>query len=116
MVLQCVQKPHPPLWYGLGNPESAVWAAAVAANVISLRPAQLARVAMQRYRQEWESLGRSEHELPFMGVCRHVVVAETDAAALKAAAQRLSALARLAGGAVGAARHAAALCRTAAMG
>ena len=85
MVLQCVQKPRPPLWYGLGNPEAAVWAASVAANVISLRPAHLARVAMQRYRQEWQTLGRSEHELPFMGVCRHVVVAETDAQALQAA-------------------------------
>jgi alkanesulfonate monooxygenase SsuD/methylene tetrahydromethanopterin reductase-like flavin-dependent oxidoreductase (luciferase family) len=85
MVLQCMQKPRPPLWYGLGNPEAAVWAASVSANVISLRPAHLARIAMQRYRQEWETAGRPEHELPFMGVCRHVVVAETDAEALKAA-------------------------------
>ncbi len=85
MVLQCLQKPRPPLWYGLGNPEAAVWAAAVAANVISLRPAPVARTALQRYRQEWQALGRSELELPFMGVCRHVVVGETDAEALKAA-------------------------------
>jgi alkanesulfonate monooxygenase SsuD/methylene tetrahydromethanopterin reductase-like flavin-dependent oxidoreductase (luciferase family) len=85
MILQCLQKPRPPLWYGLGNPEAAVWAAAVAANVISLRPALAARAALQRYRQEWQALGRAEHELPFMGVCRHVVVAETDAAARNAA-------------------------------
>ena len=85
MVLECLQKPRPPLWYGLGNPEAAVWAASVAANVISLRPAAVAREGLQRYRQEWQALGRSEHELPFMGVCRHVVVAETDAQALKAA-------------------------------
>jgi alkanesulfonate monooxygenase SsuD/methylene tetrahydromethanopterin reductase-like flavin-dependent oxidoreductase (luciferase family) len=85
MILQCLQKPRPPLWYGLGNPEAAVWAAAVAANVISLRPALAARAALQRYRQEWRALGRAEHELPFMGVCRHVVVAETDAAARNAA-------------------------------
>ncbi len=85
MVLQCLQKPRPPLWYGLGNPEAAVWAAAMAANVISLRPAPVARAAMQRYREEWQALGHSELELPFMGVCRHVVVAETDAQALAAA-------------------------------
>ena len=85
MVLRCLQQPRPPLWYGLGHPEGAVWAAAVAANVISLRPAAVARVALERYRQEWQSLGRVAPDLPFMGVCRHVVVAETDAEALAAA-------------------------------
>jgi alkanesulfonate monooxygenase SsuD/methylene tetrahydromethanopterin reductase-like flavin-dependent oxidoreductase (luciferase family) len=85
MVLKCLQKPRPPLWYGLGNPESAVWAAAVSANVISLRPAAVARVALERYRQEWQGLGRAPQDLPFMGVCRHVVVAATDAEAQAAA-------------------------------
>ncbi len=85
MVLQCLQKPRPPLWYGLGNPEAAVWAASVAANVISLRPAAAAGVALQRYRQEWQALGRAPQDLPFMGVCRHVVVAQTDAQAQDAA-------------------------------
>lgn len=85
MVLQCLQKPRPPLWYGLGNPDSAVWAASVAANVISLRPAAAARVAFERYRQEWQALGRGPQELPFMGLCRHVVVAESDAEAQAAA-------------------------------
>jgi alkanesulfonate monooxygenase SsuD/methylene tetrahydromethanopterin reductase-like flavin-dependent oxidoreductase (luciferase family) len=85
MVLRCLQQPRPPLWYGLGHPEGAVWAASVAANVISLRPAAVARVALERYRQEWQTLGRAAQDLPFMGVCRHVVVAETDAEALAAA-------------------------------
>jgi alkanesulfonate monooxygenase SsuD/methylene tetrahydromethanopterin reductase-like flavin-dependent oxidoreductase (luciferase family) len=81
MVLQCLQKPRPPIWYGLGHPEGAVWAASVAANVISLRPTDIARPALDRYREEWQKLGRTEAELPFMGVCRHVVLAETDAEA-----------------------------------
>jgi alkanesulfonate monooxygenase SsuD/methylene tetrahydromethanopterin reductase-like flavin-dependent oxidoreductase (luciferase family) len=85
MVLRCLQQPRPPLWYGLGHPEGAVWAASVAANVISLRPAPVARAALDRYRQEWGALGRAPEDLPFMGVCRHVVVAETDAEALSAA-------------------------------
>jgi alkanesulfonate monooxygenase SsuD/methylene tetrahydromethanopterin reductase-like flavin-dependent oxidoreductase (luciferase family) len=85
MVLQCLQKPRPPIWYGLGHPEGAVWAASVAANVMSLRPAAVTRPALERYRQEWQKLGRAEHDLPFMGVCRHVVVAETDAEALATA-------------------------------
>jgi alkanesulfonate monooxygenase SsuD/methylene tetrahydromethanopterin reductase-like flavin-dependent oxidoreductase (luciferase family) len=85
MVLRCLQQPRPPLWYGLGNPDAASWAAAVAANVISLRPAPVARGALQRYRQEWGALGHAEQDLPFMGLCRHVVVAETDAEARDAA-------------------------------
>ncbi len=83
MVLKCLQQPRPPLWYGLGNPEAAAWAASVAANVISLRPAPMAHAAFARYRQEWAALGRSAEPLPFMGVCRHVVVAETEAQALR---------------------------------
>ncbi len=85
MVLQCLQKPRPPLWYGLGNPDAAVWAASVAANVISLRPAAVAGAALQRFRAEWAALGRAAQDLPFMGLCRHIVVAETDAEALAAA-------------------------------
>jgi alkanesulfonate monooxygenase SsuD/methylene tetrahydromethanopterin reductase-like flavin-dependent oxidoreductase (luciferase family) len=85
MVLRCFQQPRPPLWYGLGNPEAAVWAASVAANVISLRPAAMTQGTFARYRQEWAQLGRAEADLPFMGVCRHVVVAETDAEAQAAA-------------------------------
>ncbi len=85
MVLQPLQKPRPPLWYGLGNPEAAVWAASVAANVISLRPAAVAHTAFARYRQEWQALGHAPQDLPFMGLCRHVVVAETEAAASAAA-------------------------------
>ena len=85
MALRCLQQPRPPLWYGLGNPDSAVWAASVAANVISLRPPAAARVAFERYRQEWQALGRPLQDLPFMGVCRHVVVAETEAQARDAA-------------------------------
>jgi alkanesulfonate monooxygenase SsuD/methylene tetrahydromethanopterin reductase-like flavin-dependent oxidoreductase (luciferase family) len=85
MILQCLQKPRPPLWYGLGNPDAAVWAASVSANVISLRPAAAAAVALQRYRHEWQALGRAPQDLPCMGVCRHVVVAETEAEAQAAA-------------------------------
>ncbi|HTY95128.1 MAG TPA: LLM class flavin-dependent oxidoreductase [Steroidobacteraceae bacterium] len=85
MVLRCLQQPHPPLWYGLGSPEGAVWAAGVAANVISLRSAAVAREALQRYREEWAALGRAPQDLPFTGLCRPVVVAETDAEAQTAA-------------------------------
>ena len=34
MVLQPVQRPHPPLWYGLTNVEGAPWAASLGVNVL----------------------------------------------------------------------------------
>ena len=81
MVLRPFQKPRPPLWYGIGNPESAPWAAAQSANAISLQPAAMARRTLDRYRDEWQRLGRAAAELPFLGLARHIVVAETDAEA-----------------------------------
>lgn len=85
MTLRPLQRPRPPLWYGIGNPESAVWAAANSANVVSLMPAGLARRALDRYRAEWAKLGRSAADLPFVGIARHVVVAATDAEARRIA-------------------------------
>ncbi len=85
MVLRPYQKPRPPLWYGIGNPQSAVWAAAERVNVVSLLPASIARRALDRYREEWAELGRAEAELPFLGLARHLVVADSDAEALRIA-------------------------------
>jgi alkanesulfonate monooxygenase SsuD/methylene tetrahydromethanopterin reductase-like flavin-dependent oxidoreductase (luciferase family) len=81
MVLRPYQKPRPPLWYGIGNPESAPWAAAAAANIVSLQPAGIAQRTLERYRQEWIALGRAPEALPFLGLARHVVVAPSDAQA-----------------------------------
>jgi alkanesulfonate monooxygenase SsuD/methylene tetrahydromethanopterin reductase-like flavin-dependent oxidoreductase (luciferase family) len=81
VVLRPFQRPRPPIWYGIGNPESAPWAAAHSANVVSLQPAAVARRTLDRYREEWAKLGRAESDLPFLGLARHLVVAETDAGA-----------------------------------
>jgi alkanesulfonate monooxygenase SsuD/methylene tetrahydromethanopterin reductase-like flavin-dependent oxidoreductase (luciferase family) len=78
MVLRPYQQPRPPLWYGIGSPDSAVWAAANDVNVISLQPAAVARRTLDRYREEWTLLGKSEADLPFLGLSRQVVVAATD--------------------------------------
>jgi alkanesulfonate monooxygenase SsuD/methylene tetrahydromethanopterin reductase-like flavin-dependent oxidoreductase (luciferase family) len=85
MVLRPYQKPHPPLWYGIGNPDSAVWAAANRVNVVSLLQAGSARRTLDRYREEWARLGRAERDLPFLGLARHIVVAGTDAEARRIA-------------------------------
>ncbi len=78
MVLRPFQKPRPPLWYGIGNPDSAVWAAANDVNIVSLQPARVAARCLDRYREEWTKLGKSQGSLPCLGFARHVVVGETD--------------------------------------
>src|SRR4051812_27345063 len=78
LTLKPVQKPHPPLWYGLINAETTVWAAANAVNVISLALAPQAKLLTDRYRAEWSKLGKSPANVPLMGISRHIVVARDD--------------------------------------
>lgn len=79
------QRPHPPIWYGAPNPEAIAWAVPRAINVVSLGPAERARAIGDRYRKDWSDLGRKAAELPHIGITRHIVVADTDAAAQKIA-------------------------------
>lgn len=85
MVLRPWQKPHPPLWYGIANPESTVWAAANEANIVSLLSNAIAASCITRYREEWAALGKAESALPFLGLMRQIVVGETDAEAQRIA-------------------------------
>src|SRR5262245_14545252 len=78
VTLRPLQQPHPPLWYGIANPDSTVWAAANDVNVISLMPLEIATACLKRYREEWAKLGKPEARLPALGVLRHIVVADTD--------------------------------------
>ncbi|HZF15290.1 MAG TPA: LLM class flavin-dependent oxidoreductase [Steroidobacteraceae bacterium] len=78
IVMRPLQRPHPPLWYGIANPDSTVWAAAHDVNVVSLMPLAGAAKCLSRYREEWAKLGKAESALPAVGLMRHVVVAETD--------------------------------------
>ncbi len=73
-----LQRPHPPIWYGAPNPDAVAWAAPRAINVVSLGPASRARAIGDRYREEWRALGRTEGDLPKIGITRHIVVAPTD--------------------------------------
>jgi alkanesulfonate monooxygenase SsuD/methylene tetrahydromethanopterin reductase-like flavin-dependent oxidoreductase (luciferase family) len=74
-----VQKPHPPLWYGVVVPSSAVWLAQHAVNVIALADNKEVRAITDRYRAEWTARpDAATKPHPKMGVGRHVVVAETE--------------------------------------
>ncbi|MDQ8727148.1 LLM class flavin-dependent oxidoreductase [Bradyrhizobium sp. LHD-71] len=79
--LHPLQQPMPPLWYGLGRPESLDWVAERGINIIGNGPAAMARKVTDRYRSIWQASGRSDHTLPMMGMSRHMIIAETDAEA-----------------------------------
>lgn len=83
--LEPFQRPHPPLWYGIGRPDSVPWAARNRVNVVANLPPAPMRAVTDRYRAEWAALGNAPAELPLMGVSRHVVIAETEAEALAVA-------------------------------
>lgn len=78
IVMKPAQRPHPPLWYGTSNPDTAVWAAANNVNVIGLLPAPRLRAITDRYRAEWQRLGKTETALPKIGAARHIVLAENE--------------------------------------
>jgi alkanesulfonate monooxygenase SsuD/methylene tetrahydromethanopterin reductase-like flavin-dependent oxidoreductase (luciferase family) len=85
MVLHPVQKPHPPLWYGVTAVEATHWAALEGAHMVTLLPTDGARAVIDGYKAEWAGFGKAEKDLPLMGVMRLVVLAETDAKALRTA-------------------------------
>lgn len=87
IVMKPVQRPHPPLWYGVRTPETTIRTAANDANIVTLQPAPQAREITDRYRAEWQKLGKPASKLPLLGVARHVVLAENGNEA-KRAAQR----------------------------
>ena len=87
MAMKPYQKPLPQLWYGLGNPASIPWAAENAANSVVRRPVPQVRETVDAYRAEWKKLGRADGDIPLMGVNRHIVIAETEAAAKETAAR-----------------------------
>jgi alkanesulfonate monooxygenase SsuD/methylene tetrahydromethanopterin reductase-like flavin-dependent oxidoreductase (luciferase family) len=81
MILRPLQRPHPPLWYGTTIPENADWPAANDVNIVSIALRPTVRVITDRYRAARASLAKNPKDVPFMGVARHVVVADTDEAA-----------------------------------
>ena len=57
-----LQRPHPPIWYGLSNPESAEFAAGNKFNVVSNAAPKAVRVITDRYRAEWAKEGQRPGE------------------------------------------------------
>ncbi|MBX9778205.1 MAG: LLM class flavin-dependent oxidoreductase [Xanthobacteraceae bacterium] len=81
MELTPLQKPYPPVWYGLHAPESAKRAAHKGLRVISLDSVPATRTSFDVFRASWRE-ARCDTPLPLMGLGRFLVVADTDAEAL----------------------------------
>ena len=79
MVLRPVQRPHPPLWYGAGSPDSIRWCARNDVNMVTLALGERARQSMDLYRSEWAG---PPEAMPLIGVSRHILVADSDEEAL----------------------------------
>jgi alkanesulfonate monooxygenase SsuD/methylene tetrahydromethanopterin reductase-like flavin-dependent oxidoreductase (luciferase family) len=77
MILKPVQKPHPPLWYGVTLPPNADWAAANHVNIVALGLRDNTSAIVARYRAEREKHGFNP-DGTLIGISRHVVVADTD--------------------------------------
>ena len=86
MELEPLQKPHPPMWYGVHSVEAAERAARQGLNMVSLDSAKDTRTYNDRYRQVWREL-HGDTATPKLGQSRFIVIAENGKEAL-AAAQR----------------------------
>jgi alkanesulfonate monooxygenase SsuD/methylene tetrahydromethanopterin reductase-like flavin-dependent oxidoreductase (luciferase family) len=84
MVLQPVQLPHPPLWHGLVRANSVAWPASLRMNVIVNGASRYVRTLTDAYRTEWAKQ-HGDDPLPKIGISRHIVVAESEGAAIETA-------------------------------
>src|SRR5687767_12971200 len=84
MELEPLQKPHPPMWYGVHSVEAAERAARQGLSMVSLDSAKDTRTYNDRYRQVWRQL-HGDTPTPKLGQSRFVVIAENSKVALEAA-------------------------------
>ena len=69
ITMRPLQQPHPPLWYGIANPDSTVWThtrSSVSANFFnSALPSSLARCARARVQAKIEAIEFVDVSSPF---------------------------------------------------
>ncbi|MQA98268.1 MAG: LLM class flavin-dependent oxidoreductase [Streptosporangiales bacterium] len=85
MVVPPLQRPTPPLWYGIADPKRARWAAERGLNIAALLAAPAVRPITDAFRREWDALGRPAGELPLTAITRNMVVAPTREEAMRIA-------------------------------
>jgi len=85
LVIQPMQRPHPPLWHVTRSQESADRLAALGCNVALAMPTADAGKFTARYRAAWSALGGALEDMPFLGNTRNVVVLDSERDAVDAA-------------------------------
>jgi alkanesulfonate monooxygenase SsuD/methylene tetrahydromethanopterin reductase-like flavin-dependent oxidoreductase (luciferase family) len=80
-----VQRPHPPLWLGIGDADGARAAAQTKINMVCNGSTAQVRGLTDRYREEWSKAGGLSSDVPILGMNRHIVIAETEQEAMAAA-------------------------------
>jgi alkanesulfonate monooxygenase SsuD/methylene tetrahydromethanopterin reductase-like flavin-dependent oxidoreductase (luciferase family) len=86
MVLESIQKPHPPMWMGVHSLQNVAFAAREGVNIISLHAAPSIREKFDHYKACWRDC-HGAAPVGKTGLGLFVVVAETDAAAQEIAAR-----------------------------
>jgi alkanesulfonate monooxygenase SsuD/methylene tetrahydromethanopterin reductase-like flavin-dependent oxidoreductase (luciferase family) len=79
LEVEPLQRPHPPLWYGASTPQSVERPAATGMSIVTNAPAPVARTLIAHY---WKTHKGGAGPRPKTGFTRHLVVADTDEAAL----------------------------------
>jgi alkanesulfonate monooxygenase SsuD/methylene tetrahydromethanopterin reductase-like flavin-dependent oxidoreductase (luciferase family) len=93
LILRPYQKPYPPLWYPTENPDSVSWVGREGINLLMRRLPETTSAGelAAMYRRELAANRAAPDRLnghvaePWVGVVRHVFVADTDAEALRVA-------------------------------
>jgi alkanesulfonate monooxygenase SsuD/methylene tetrahydromethanopterin reductase-like flavin-dependent oxidoreductase (luciferase family) len=92
VVLRTVQKPYPPLWYPVIDPERAAWAGREGINTVTLLPGNdYCRSVVDTYSEAWRANQGSvtrlnaHVEAPKFGLMRQVYIAESHEQALREA-------------------------------
>ena len=84
MELEPLQKPYPPMWYGVHSVEAAERAAHQGLNMVSLDSAADTRKYNDKFREIWRAT-HGDAPLPKLGLSRFIVIAEDGRQALAAA-------------------------------
>jgi alkanesulfonate monooxygenase SsuD/methylene tetrahydromethanopterin reductase-like flavin-dependent oxidoreductase (luciferase family) len=78
IFLTPVQRPHPPLWYGVASPDTAVWAADRSINIVCNGNVASVRKITDAFRTR-RAVNTDRQTSPvYFGMNRHVVIAETE--------------------------------------
>lgn len=84
LCVEPLQRPYPPLWYGVHSTDAAERAAKRGMSLISLDTAEVTRPFFDTYRTTWRA-ERPAQPMGKMGISFFMVVGESDAAALASA-------------------------------